>query len=226
MEKRSAKRPPSNLNAAYALSLCLSVALLAGCASRTTGVAPRSSVVVGPTVSTPIPVAADASLDKNEVIIDKPSALKAETAGLMARITPQQQARIAQAVKESNADAKAQLLIVQAAPKMRSFIERLSCIRQYNDGGTAALQALAAPGVSFKFFVPPMHGTKNHSKATCLTVASVIIKPASTQVKAGGVAAQEALQIKVSYLAEDTGETTTSNHEINKNIKGVWWFTR
>ena len=229
MEKRSAKRPSSNLNAIYtvcSLSLCLSVALLAGCASPSADVAPRSSVVVGPTVSTPISVAADASLDKNEVIIDKPSALKADTAGLMARITPQQQARIALAVKESNADAKAQLLIVQAAPKMHSFIERLSCIRQYNDGGTAALQALAAPGVSFKFFVPPMHGTRNHSKATCLTVASVIIKPASTQVKAGGVAMQDALQIKVSYLAEDSGETTTSNHEINKNIKGVWWFTR
>ena len=134
MEKRSAKRPSSNLNAAHALSLCLSVALLAGCASRMTGVAPRSSVVVGPTVSTPIPVAADASLDKNEVIIDKPSALKSDTAGLMARITPQQQARITQAVRDSNTDAKAQLLIVQASPKMRSFIERLSCIRQYNDG--------------------------------------------------------------------------------------------
>lgn len=226
MEKRSAQRPSSNLNAAIAVSLCLSVALLAGCASGPTGVAPRPSVVVGPTVSTPVPVAADASLDKNEVIIDKPSALKADTAGLMARITPQQQARIAQAVKDSNTDAKAQLLIGQASPKMRSFIERLSCIRQYNDGGTAALQALAAPGVSFKFFVPPMHGTKIHAKTTCLTVTSVIIKPATTQVKAGGVATQDALQIKVSYMAEDSGETTTSNHEINKNIKGVWWFTR
>lgn len=226
MEKRSAKRPDSKLNAVCTLGLCLSVALLAGCASRSIGVAPRSSVVGGPTVSNSIHVAADGSLDKNEVIIDKPSALKADTAGLMARITPQQQARIAQAVKDSNTDAKAQLLIVQASPKMRSFIERLSCIRQYNDGGTAALQALAAPGVSFKFFVPPMHGTKNHGKGTCLTVTSVIIKPASTQVKAGGVAAQDALQIKVSYLAEDSGETTTSNHEINKNVKGVWWFSR
>lgn len=226
MEKRSANILSSHLHSICALSLCLSVALLAGCASRFTGVASRPSVIVGPTVSTPVPVAADASLDKNEVIIDKPGALKADTAGLMARITPQQQARIAQAVKDSNSDAKAQLLIVQASPKMRSFIERLSCIRQYNDGGTASLQALAAPGVSFKFFVPPMHGTKNHGKATCLTVTSVIIKPATTQVKAGGVATQDALQIKVSYLAEDSGETTTSNHEINKNVKGLWWFTR
>lgn len=229
MENRSVNQPDSNLKAATAHSLCLSVAfvaLLAGCAGGPKGVAPSPSVVAGPTVSTPEPVAADASLDKNEVIIDKPSALKADTAGLMARITPQQQARIAQAVKDSNTDAKAQLLIVLASPKMRSFIERLSCIRQYNDGGTAALQALAAPGVSFKLFVPPMHGTKKHSKASCLTVASVIIKPATTQVKAGGAGKQDALQIKVSYLAEDSGETTTSNHEINKNIKGIWWFTR
>jgi hypothetical protein len=50
-------------------------------------------------------------------------------------------------------------------------------------------------------------------------VASVVLKPVAT--KAG-----DALQIKVSYIAEDSGETTTSNHEINKNNKGVWWFTR
>lgn len=144
----------------------------------------------------------------------------------MARITPQQQSRIAQAVKDGNTDPNVQALIVQAGPKIRSFVERLSCIRQYNDGGTAALQALAAQGVSFKFFVPPMHGTKNHNKSSCLTVASVVVKPAITQVKQGGSLTPNALQIKVSYVAEDSGETTTSNHEINKNAKGVWWFTR
>lgn len=171
-------------------------------------------------------VSPEAALDTNEVIIDKPSALRADTASLMARITPQQQARIAQAIKEGNTEPEVQAKLNQATPKIRSFVERLSCIRQYNDGGTAALQALAAPGVSFKFFVPPMHGTRNHSKASCLTVVSIQVKPASTQVKSGGIKAGEALQIKVSYLAEDSGETTTSNHEINKNAKGVWWFTR
>lgn len=208
------------------LTLGLSLALLAGCASKSGGIAPRTPVTVAPPAPTSAPIAPEAGLDKNEVIIDKPSALRAETVGLMAHISAQQQARIAQALKEGNSDANVQAMVVQATPKMRSFIERLSCIRQYNDGGTAALQALAAPGVSFKFFVPPMHGTRNHSKAGCLTVVSVQLKPASTQVKAGGVKAGDALQIKVSYLAEDSGETTTSNHEINKNAKGVWWFTR
>lgn len=188
--------------------------------------APKTPVTATPAVPQSTVVSPEAALDKNEVIIDKPGALRAETAGLMARITPQQQARIAQAIKDGSSDANAQVLVEQANPKMRSFIERLSCIRQYNDGGTAALQALAAPGVSFKLFVPPMHGTRNHSKSSCLTVVSVQVKPASTQVKPGGVKAGEALQIKVSYLAEDSGETTTSNHEINKNAKGVWWFTR
>jgi hypothetical protein len=64
-----------------------------------------------------------------------------------------------------------------------------------------------------------MHGTKVHNKGTCLTVSSVQLKPVTLQ---GALA----IQIKVSYLAEDSGETTTSNHEINKNSKGVWWFTR
>ena len=219
--KKRCVRGPSFISA---VCLCLSVALLAGCASRPRGVAPRAPVIQS-APSTTI-VSPEAALDKNEVIIDKPSALRADTAGLMAHITPQQQARIAQALNESNTEVNVQTMMTQATPKMRSFIERLSCIRQYNDGGTAALQALAAPGVSFKFFVPPMHGTKNHNKSSCLTVVSVIVKAASTQVKAGGVKLGEALQIKVSYLAEDSGETTTSNHEINKNAKGVWWFTR
>lgn len=220
MKKRFV-RGPSFISAAC---LCLSVALLAGCASRFRGVAPKTPVTtVAPSAAI---VSPEAALDKNEIILDKPGALRAETAGLMAHITAPQQARIAQALKEGNFDASMQALVVQATPKIRSFIERLSCIRQYNDGGTAALQPLAAPGVSFKFFVPPMHGTRNHNKAGCLTVVSVQLKPASTQVKPGGVKAGDALQIKVSYLAEDSGETTTSNHEISKNAKGVWWFTR
>ena len=202
----------------FVLKLALSAAMLAllfGCASR------LSTPVRTPSVVAPKPpaVSQEAALDKNEVIIDKPAPVQTELATLLARISPAQIARIAQAVKEGNTDPKAVSNINQATPKMRAFIERLSCIRQYNDGGSAVLQNMAAPGVSFKFFVPPMHGTKLHNKSTCLTVTSVVLKPATS--KAG-----DALQIKVLYLAEDSGETTTSNHEINKNNKGLWWFTR
>ena len=206
----------------FALKLALSAAMLAlllGCATRVSMPA-RAPVVVAPPLATPPPVVSqEAALDKNEVILDKPAPAQAEVQSLLAKITATQQTRIAQALKDGSADPKAQLIIAQATPKMRAFIERLSCIRQYNDGGSAVLQNMAAPGASFKFFVPPMHGTKAHNKSSCLTVASVVLKVANT--KAG-----DALQIKVSYLAEDSGETTTSNHEINKNNKGVWWFTR
>ena len=202
----------------FALKLALSAAMLAlllGCASRLSTPARTPSVVATP----PPAMSQEAALDKNEVIIDKPAPVQTEVQSLLAKITTSQQTRIAQALKDGIADPKAQLIIAQATPKMRAFIERLSCIRQYNDGGSAVLQNMAAPGVSFKFFVPPMHGTKAHNKSSCLTVTSVVLKVANT--KAG-----DALQIKVSYVAEDSGETTTSNHEINKNNKGVWWFTR
>lgn len=201
----------------FSLKLALSAAMLAllfGCATRIS--TPVRAPIV---VATPPVVSQEAALDKNEVIIDKPAPVQTEVATLLARISTAQIARIAQAVKEGNTDPKAASNINQATPKMRAFIERLSCIRQYNDGGSAVLQNMAAPGVSFKFFVPPMHGTKLHNKSTCLTVTNVVLKPATS--KAG-----DALQIKVLYLAEDSGETTTSNHEINKNSKGVWWFTR
>jgi hypothetical protein len=210
----------------FVLKLGLSTVLLAqlfGCAVQTVRTQPRAPVVVGtppsPSPATAPTVSQEAALDKNEVIIDKPASVQTDVAALLARITPTQQSRIAQALKDGNADPKAAAAINQATPKMRAFIERLSCIKQYNDGGSAVLQGMAAPDVSFKFFVPPMHGTKSHNKNSCLTVASVVLKPVAT--KAG-----DALQIKVSYLAEDSGETTTSNHEINKNNKGIWWFTR
>ena len=194
--------------------------LLFACAVPTKNTPSRAPVfATTPPVAQPPAVSQEAALDKNEVIIDKPAPVQTEVQSLLAKISPAQQSRIAQALKDGSADIKVLVNINQATPKMRAFIERLSCIRQYNDGGSAVLQNMAAPGVSFKFFVPPMHGTKLHNKSTCLTVTGVVLKPATS--KAG-----DALQIKVLYVAEDSGETTTSNHEINKNSKGVWWFTR
>ena len=193
---------------------------LFGCATSTNTTKPRTPAgVAGQPSASPLSVSQEAALDKNEVIIDKPAPAQAEVQSLLAKITPSQQARIAQALKDGSANVKNLVNVTQATPKMRAFIERLGCIRQYNDGGSAVLQNMAAPGVSFKFFVPPMHGTKRHNKNTCLSVTSVVLNPVAAKLG-------EALQIKVSYLAEDSGETTTSNHEINKNSKGVWWFTR
>jgi hypothetical protein len=203
------------------LMLCAAaLALLFGCAAPTGAPARSPTVASGsPVVAAPPAVSQEAALDKNEVIVDKAVPAQAEVVSLLAKITPAQQARINQALKTVGLDALAQSNVSQATPKIRAFVERLSCIRQYNDGGSVVLQNMAAPGVSFKFFVPPMHGTKLHNKSSCLTVSAIALKPLSYQGLAG-------IQIKVSYLAEDSGETTTSNHEINKNNKGVWWFTR
>ncbi|HOZ66269.1 MAG TPA: hypothetical protein PLH13_02405, partial [Burkholderiaceae bacterium] len=159
-------------------------------------------------------------LVKTEVIIDNASPVKPETNGILARLSAAQQSRIAQAVSQGSDDAVARRLVFQATPKMRSFIERLSCIKSYNDGGAAALQALAAPGSSFKFFVPPMHGTKLHDKSQCLSVTSVVIKHVKNPLKPSASSWTDALQIKVSFIADDSGETSTSNHEINKNTRG------
>ena len=204
----------------FVIKLIFSSALLAllfGCAVPMKNTSSRTPMVVA-TPAAPV-VSQEAALDKNEVIIDKPAPVQNEVVSLLARITPAQLARLNQALKVASDEAKSAATVSQATPKIRAFVERLSCIRRYNDGGSAVLQNMAAPGVSFKFFVPPMHGTKLHNKNSCLTVSAIALKPLSYQGLAG-------IQIKVSYLAEDSGETTTSNHEINKNNKGVWWFTR
>jgi hypothetical protein len=200
----------------------LAVALLFGCATPTSAPVRTPSVAVvatAPAVAAPPIVSQEAALDKNEVIIDKPAPVQTEVVSLLAKITQVQLARLNQALKTASDEANSATTVSQAMPKIRAFVERLSCIRQYNDGGSAVLQNMAAPGVSFKFFVPPMHGTKLHNKNNCLTVNAIALKPLSYKGLAG-------IQIKVSYIAEDSGETTTSNHEINKNSKGVWWFTR
>ena len=218
-----------------ALKLASSIALvwmLYGCAApmMTMSSVPARTPVVVATAPAVIPqpsqpsksqeaMSQEAALDKNEVIIDKATPAQADAASILARISAAQLARISQALKQANNDLKYADAVSQANPKIHAFVERLSCIRQYNDGGSAVLQNMAAQGVSFKFFVPPMHGTKAHNKSSCLTVSAIQLKPLSYQGAA-------AIQIKVSYLAEDSGETTTSNHEINKSNKGVWWFTR
>lgn len=207
--------------------LCIS--FLYACASKPQQ--KTDSVQTKPTSATATSDSATAlsneeGLVKTEVIIDNASPVKPETNGLLARLSAAQQSRIAQAVSLGSDDAVARRLVFQATPKMRSFIERLSCIKSYNDGGAAALQALAAPGSSFKFFVPPMHGTKLHDKSKCLSVTSVVIKHVKNPLKPSASSWTDALQIKVSFIADDSGETSTSNHEINKNTRGVWWFTR
>jgi hypothetical protein len=200
--------------------LAAALALLFGCAAPNTTPPKTAAVVVSsPVVALPPTVSQESALDKNEVILDKPTPAQAEVVSLLARITPAQLGKLNQALNLASDGAKSVPTVRQATPKIRAFVERLSCIRQYNDGGSSVLQNMAAPGVSFKFFVPPMHGTKAHNKNSCLTVSAIQLKPLSYQGAA-------AIQIKVSYLAEDSGETTTSNHEINKSNKGVWWFTR
>jgi hypothetical protein len=207
----------------------LCIGFLYACASK-----PQQKTDSAQTKPTPAAATADSAtalsneegLVKTEVIIDNASPVKPETNGILARLSAAQQSRIAQAVSQGSDDAVARRLVFQATPKMRSFIERLSCIKSYNDGGAAALQALAAPGSSFKFFVPPMHGTKLHDKSQCLSVTSVVIKHVKNPLKPSASSWTDALQIKVSFIADDSGETSTSNHEINKNTRGVWWFTR
>lgn len=207
--------------------LCIS--FLYACASKpqqkTDSVQTKPTPATAPTESTTA-LSNEEGLAKTEVIIDNASPVKPETNGVLARLSAAQQSRIAQALSQGSYDANVRKLVFQATPKMRSFIERLSCIKSYNDGGAAALQALAAPGSSFKFFVPPMHGTKLHDKSKCLSVTSVVIKHVKNPLKPSASSWTDALQIKVSFIADDSGETSTSNHEINKNTRGVWWFTR
>ena len=133
----------------------------------------------------------------------------------IAAITPEQQDKIAQALAKRIADKKVMAMIDEAAPTIKDYVERLSCIA---DGrGSGSLNVFAAPGVGFDNHYAPMVFMKYHNKAACLSVVRIH----------GWVApALNALKFEVVYVADDSGESVKTNHQIVKQPDGNWLFTR
>lgn len=133
----------------------------------------------------------------------------------MAAITPEQQEKIAQSLEKRTTDERVKAMIVEASPTIKAFVERLSCI--VGGGGGESLNIYAAPGVSFYYIAASMVFARYHNKGACLTV---------TRIHGWTAPALNALTFEVVYLAEDSGESTKTRHQIVKQPDGEWLFGR
>lgn len=174
-----------------------------------------------------VPAHADSLKDINKSLSDFNQALSkgnqasrqqpqpAQRAPNMAAITPEQQEKIAQGLAKRVTDKRVGGMIAEASPTIKAFVERLSCI--VGGGGGESLNIYAAPGVNFHYLAAPMVFTRYHNKGACLTV---------TRIHGWIAPALNALTFEVVYLAEDSGESTKTRHQIIKQPDGDWLFGR
>lgn len=128
-------------------------------------------------------------------------------------ITADQQNQISRELAKKAADARMQALINEASPTIKEFIEKISCLPYETAGKEFA--AYAAPGEHL-YVNSPLKSTPYHNKSACLTVK---------KIQGWKSPALNALQFEVIYVAEDSGESTKTNHKIIKQPDGSWLFS-
>jgi hypothetical protein len=105
--------------------------------------------------------------------------------------------------------------VIEAAPVIATFAERLSCLSQ--PSGAKSLNEFAAPNTTFEwgYLNYPMFNTRYHDKAYCMTVL---------RIHGWEALANNALKYEVQFKAEDSGEVHSNSHVIVKQSDGTWLF--
>ncbi len=135
----------------------------------------------------------------------------------LASITPEQREALARELPKNVSDAKIRASMQAAAPTIKEFVERLSCMA---DGSAASsLNVFAVPGVNLGnayVGLRPMRSTPYHDKSSCLTVS---------RIHGWSAPALNALRFEVVYVADDSGESTKTKHELIRQPDGAWLFS-
>lgn len=133
----------------------------------------------------------------------------------LALITPQQQAKINGELNKKLPQKNLQDKITEASSTIIPFLEKLSCLNDYSARSITYIHVV--PGKHLSTETPMLFGRMQyHDKQQCMSVA---------RVSGWKSPALNALQFDVLFLAEDSGETTTTHHEIVKQPDGLWLFT-
>ena len=125
--------------------------------------------------------------------------------------------RVDTALKFDGADSDLKAAVGEAAPNISSFIKINSCLAGYNG---SALNAFAAPGKAYpnnNYIGGPMPTMYKHSKAACATVH---------RIQGWSMPTKNSLRFEVIYVAEDSGESGKTQHEVQRQANGEWLFTR
>lgn len=145
----------------------------------------------------------------------KTSAPRPQPRGVSALTDAQVQA-IAKAIRKGPHPATLKEGTDELWPTLDRWVERIACINHYE--GARSIDEFAAPRASMviKYMhAYPMSFMRYHDIDQCLSVL---------RLQGWRMPADNALQFEVVFRADDSGETTTSQHEAVRQPDGSWLF--
>lgn len=142
-----------------------------------------------------------------------PASTPAGTRGALpglARISPEQRAAITDRLGKPQQSEDLQQSIAEAKATLQPFLERVSCIPDYN---VSSLNVFAAPGYSFAIYVSPSPRTQYHDKSVCMDLV---------RLQGWSKPARNALRVEAIFEAADSGESTKASYLLVRQPDGVW----
>ena len=135
----------------------------------------------------------------------------------LAPITGAQVERIREAIGGKTPSPSVAKVVRGAAPTIESFVRTEGCITERNG---AVLNPFAAPGRLFDgtgFQGGPMAQMQYHDKTACVTVK---------RIQNWKMVSPKLLRFDVVYVGDDGEEHSIRHHELMRQPKGGWLFTR
>ncbi|WP_390346732.1 hypothetical protein ACFJIS_04905 [Variovorax boronicumulans] len=180
------------------LACTLPLTLLAGCSYLTALLFPDAPVGSPPAATTAAP----------PTVVSKDG---------LAPITAVQVERIREAVGGKPPSPAVGKVVGSASPTIESFLRTEGCITARNG---AVLNPFAAPGRLFDgtgFQGGPMAEMQYHDKTACVTVQ---------RIQNWKLVSPRLLRFDVVYVGDDGEERAIKRHELMRQPKGGWLFTR
>ena len=135
----------------------------------------------------------------------------------LAPITEEQVERIREAIVTKPPTPAVAKVVRSAAPTIESFVRTEGCITARNG---AVLNPFAAPGRLFDgtgFQGGPMADMQYHDKTACVTVK---------RIQNWKMVSPKRLRFEVVYVGDDGEERSVRRHELTRQPRGGWLFTR
>ena len=135
----------------------------------------------------------------------------------LAPITEAQVERIREAIVTKPPTPAVAKVVQSAAPTIESFVRTEGCITARNG---AVLNPFAAPGRLFDgtgFQGGPMAEMQYHDKTACVTVK---------RIQNWKMVSPKRLRFEVVYVGDDGEERSVRRHELTRQPRGGWLFTR
>ncbi|MGJ7504420.1 hypothetical protein ACSFBF_28970 [Variovorax sp. ZT5P49] len=135
----------------------------------------------------------------------------------LAPITEEQVERIREAIGSKPPSPAVGKVVRSASPTIESFVRTEGCITARNG---AVLNPFAASGRLFDgtgFQGGPMSEMQYHDKTACVTVK---------RIQNWKMVTPKLLRFEVVYVGDDGEERAVKRHELTRQPKGGWLFTR